>query len=109
MTDADRRFPSIVLPGMRLAKIRERFAGLGLDKATVNAAMRVIDDELEHDARRIGVLCPADGCRQLLEEDAVTDGPNVFRGFRCRDHGYVSRHDGPFALVVAFDPYGGTR
>jgi hypothetical protein len=85
----------VVLPALRLARVQDRLRAAGLDHEQRLAVMQIIKDEIEVDARRIGAVCPNDGCNKLLDYDA--------RRARCATHGPI-RDDVYLPLAVAFDP-----
>lgn len=87
---------SLVLPALRLARVQRRLEYAGLDHDTSQAVMQIIEDEIETNARRIGVVCPTDGCNQILRP--VNRHVNS-----CTVHGSIST-DVYLPLAIAFDP-----
>lgn len=96
--------PLIVLPAIRLSRVRERLNAAGLSHDQSNTVMQVIEDEIEVGARRIGNVCPTEGCRRLLDDkrSEIRGGNSVFMWQECPDHGTVTNMALP--LAIAFDP-----
>jgi hypothetical protein len=95
----------VVLPAIRLSRVRERLDGLALPPRMCKAIMQIIEDEIEVGARRIGSVCPIEGCRRILDDKRheVRDGNSVFMWQECPDHGHIDDHGG-LPLAIAFDP-----
>ena len=86
----------VVLPALRLSRVQTRLEYAGLNYEQRQAVMQIIEDEIETDARRIGVVCPHDGCNRLL-------APVNRHVNSCTVHGSIST-DTYLPLAIAFDP-----
>jgi hypothetical protein len=87
---------SLVLPALRLGRVQRKLEYAGLDFEQRQAVMQIIEDEIETDARRIGVVCPTDGCNRIL--DCRDQRVRV-----CSEHGSIP-DDLYLPLAIAFDP-----
>jgi hypothetical protein len=99
------RRPLVVLPAIRLSRVQERLRESDFTHDQISTVMQVIEDEIEVGSRRIGNVCPVDGCRRLLDDkrSEVRGGNSVFMWQECPDHGHIDDHGG-LPLAIAFEP-----
>lgn len=90
----------MTLPALRLSGINERLRQLD-DQLPITEIMAIVIDELEHGTRRVGNLCPIEGCLERAESNGQS---LAWRSYQCPVHGHIPCDRGA-PLLVAFDPY----